>query len=81
MIAIMTRYLGPTNHRGSRVAATTCTGHRHVMSWDDSKDINANHLDAAKELCSKMGWDGDSLVGGATAEGYAFVFVGKQAGK
>ena len=54
---IVTRYLGPTDHRGSRIKAT----HKRdseitwqaTISWDYSLDATANHQAAAEQLLGK----------------------------
>lgn len=48
--SIETRYIGPTNHLGSRIIATTPSGHRLTHHWDYSLGIEANHYAAAKAL-------------------------------
>lgn len=72
---IKTRFLGPTNHRNSRVVATHkwCDGDtkRVVISWDHNLDAQDNHLAAAQALAAVMfkdypgkitgmGWDHDA---------------------
>jgi hypothetical protein len=55
---IVTRYLGPTNCRGSRVVATHrressqsgCHPWRAVISWDQGLSSEANHQAAAEQL-------------------------------
>lgn len=74
--AILTKYLGPTNHRGGRVKAsvansTDCT----VMPWDHALSESANHAGAALALARTMNWPG-SWQGGSTLDGYAFVLTG-----
>lgn len=56
MIAIQTRYLGPTNHKGSRYAAWRlgCPKTRVVLSADYSADLDTNHRNAAMECL--RGW-------------------------
>mgnify|MGYP003651204066 CR=1 FL=1 len=55
---IKTRYLGPTNHRGSRVVATHkwCDSEtkRATVSWDYELDAQDNHLAAAQQLAAVM---------------------------
>ena len=57
--SIITKYLGPTDHRGSRVKATT-TGMRNNVSfthdWDYALGTTENHIAAAKGLVAKLGW-------------------------
>ena len=69
---ITTKYLGPTDHRGSRIVAQSGGGQRLVVPWDDALDIFPNHQRAALALASKLGWAGP-WIGGATRTGYAFV--------
>lgn len=56
MQAIVTKYLGPTNYRGSRVKAT-CQAGSLILPWDDALDVEANHDMAASALRTKLGWD------------------------
>ena len=74
MVAILTRWLAPTNHRGSRVVADAGDGRRVTVSYSHSLSGEACHREAAQALCTKMGWDG-TMVGGGTRDGYAFVFL------
>ena len=55
MQAITTRYLGPTNHRGSRVRAE-CKAGSVTLQWDDALDSDGNHRMAAEALLRKLGW-------------------------
>lgn len=71
--AIVTKYLGPTNTRGSRISASA-NGHKSVVPYDDSKNGDKNYANAAITLCLKMGWKGE-LIGGGTDDGYVFVFA------
>jgi hypothetical protein len=73
MIAIETKYLGPTNTRGSRYVAYTCNGHRLSMSIENDKDATQNPGIVARALADKMGWKGQ-LIGGGTKAGMAWVF-------
>ena len=72
--AITTRYLGPTNVRGSRVKATAEAG-SVTLSWNPALDIYWNHATAAMALANKFGWGG-IWYGGGTADGYVFVDTG-----
>lgn len=74
MIAIETRYIGPTNYRGSRYVATTANGHRLCRSADDALNSNENHARLARELADSMQWKG-ALIGGGTKTGMAWVFA------
>lgn len=73
MKAIETRYLGPTNTRGSRIIATDGDGNRITIPYPHQLSGEACHRAAAEALCAKMRWTG-RLIGGATLRGYVFVF-------
>lgn len=73
MKAIETRYLGPTDRRGSRIVATAEGGHRVVIGYDYSQGADGNHMRAAKALCAKLNWD-TPLLGGHTQRGMVWVF-------
>ena len=74
MIAILTKFIGPTNYRGARVKAFTTSGHRIIVPWDHSQNVEENHDAAALALCRKMEWCG-KLVRGGTDVGYAYTFL------
>lgn len=71
--AITTRYLGPTDHRGSRVKAS-CQALSVTQSWDDALSVDANHLAAAKSLATKLRWLGE-WHGAALPDGTGNVYV------
>lgn len=86
MIAIQTRFIGPTNHRDSRVVAecmekTTAEfkQRRLVSHWDHSLNVEDNHRAAAVALIRKLGWDNEHKFTyadwycGGTERGYVFV--------
>jgi hypothetical protein len=65
---IITRYLGPTNCRSSRVVAThqrdSEKTYRVTLSWDDALNSEANHQAAADALLAKYWPEFDmSIVG------------------
>ncbi len=70
MIAIKTYFMGPTNHRGSRIAAQARPAKhglpaiRVVLNWDHAKNSEENHRAAAQALATKMNWEGDWVEGG-----------------
>lgn len=70
--AIETRYLGPTNHRGSRIVATTPSGHRLIHDWDRSLGTEGNHYIAARILQSNLGWE-YIVAGGSTKVGFVWL--------
>ena len=69
---IETRYVGPTNHRGSRVIATTPGGHKLTHHWAYELGIDANHHAAAEALRAKLDWP-SIKAGGSTAKGFVWV--------
>lgn len=78
--AIVTKYLGPTNHRGSRVKAIADAG-EITIPWDDALDVAENHKKAATVLAWKFGWHEHHtflrLEGGSMPQSsdYAYCFV------
>jgi hypothetical protein len=70
--SISTKYHGPTNTRGSKVIATSASGHRLSLEWDDALNNDENHTAAAMALANKLQWTG-AWHGGATKTGYCFV--------
>jgi hypothetical protein len=83
-MAIETKYLGPTNFRGSRIKAfardTFSTDEKPktlTIGCDDELDADANHERAAMALlpsvCSSP--DNVKLYKGSTERGYVFVVV------
>lgn len=78
LVAIETRYLGPTNHKPSRIVAETCNGHRLVAPYDSVRgDGYDAHRRAAMMLADKLEWRRPGLFwhGGGTKAGYVFVQV------
>ena len=69
--AIITKYFGPTNTRGSRVKAT-CEAGSITVAWDYALGIEDNHKAAARALISRLGWEGNWVMGSL---GPTFVFV------
>lgn len=63
MQAIFTKYIGPTNFRGSRVKAS-CEAKSIYLSWDDTLNSEQNHDMAAKELATQLDWHGQWYSGG-----------------
>lgn len=72
--AIITKYVGPTDRKGSRISAKVKGGERIMVPYRSDIDSYANHLHAATLLRDKLQWSGP-LVGGDIAGGYAFVIV------
>lgn len=90
MQAIETKYIGPSNYRGSRIKAT-CERGSLTVDYDDSLDTEQAHIAAAKSLCAKFVqedikeygpeserstlWNKPFVTGGLKGRGYAHVFV------
>ena len=57
---IITKYLGPTNYKGSRVKASHRRDSDRTFSitvpWDDALNSAENHLAAARALVGKACW-------------------------
>lgn len=77
MKAILTKYIGPSNTRGSRIKATDTDGNQITISYDHELNSDQAHLKAAIALCEKMEWSTD-IIGGGLKDGYAFVFSRSQ---
>jgi hypothetical protein len=87
MQAIQTRWIGPTNTRGSRVRAFSEAFPRGVIvGWDygagngtGQSDVEANHDLAARAFIKRVGWFG-TWARGATREGYVYVCLARSTG-
>lgn len=55
--AITTRYIGPTDRRGSRILAR-CDGGSVHHPYDDALTSDSNHTAAVLTLCHRLGWHG-----------------------
>lgn len=53
---IITKYLGPTDTRGSRIQARV-HNRTATLGWDYELDTDINHAFAADHLAQMMGWD------------------------
>jgi hypothetical protein len=67
MQAIQTKYIGPSNVRGTRYKAT-CAAGSVTVGIDYRVGFEENHKLAAMALCSKLNWDG-VRVGGTLKDG------------
>ncbi len=77
--AIVTRYHGPANVRGSRVKATASAG-SVTLTWDDALNADENHMRAARALANKYGWHGEYHFGGMPDGSRVFVSADTQNG-
>jgi hypothetical protein len=74
MKAIQTKYIGPTNFRGSRIKASDGDKNSITISYPHELSGEDVHRKAAEALRDKMGWTGN-LTGGGLKNGYVFVFT------
>lgn len=70
MIAIQTKYISPTTTRPARIKAWA--GRNEVTITYDHSSKNPD-LDAALELCKRLGWTGELIEGGIDG-GNVYVF-------
>ena len=80
MQTIITKYLGPTNHRGSRIKARQSASYAGTpksvtIDWDYGLSVEHNHKAAAIAFAAKMGWHGNWVGGDNGDTGYVFVNV------
>ncbi len=56
----MTKYFGPTDHRGSRIIARAGaeSGPSLTVPWDHALNVDDNHTAAARALAAKLEWHG-----------------------
>jgi len=62
MQAIITKYLCPTNFKGSRITAK-CDAMRITLSWDHALNPEENHIAAAAALCWRIDDSNDNKYG------------------
>lgn len=81
MIAIHTKYIGPTNSRGSRIKAYTTgygdrKGYTVTVPYDHALSGHLVHFEAVKALVSKykLDWDLSDMRYGDSADGKGFSF-------
>jgi hypothetical protein len=76
--AIVTKYHGPTNYKGSRISARADAG-RIVVPYDHALNIGENHAAAAQVLAERLGWTVTegyaALAGGALPGNAGYCFV------
>lgn len=75
MQAITTKYLPPTDFKGTRIKAKTASGLSVTLSWDYEHDELNNARRAVRELIQTKGNDGwhGRWLAAATDDGYVFV--------
>jgi hypothetical protein len=76
--AILTRFIGATENRPPRIAASDGDGNRITIKYPADADLDfgePRYRKAAEALCEKMGWDSSTLIGGwLKPDHYVFVF-------
>ncbi len=72
--AIVTKFLSPTDTKGSRVKAT-CDAGSVVVSWSHSLNQSENHFAAMMKLCEKLGWNGLIRQGGGLPNNAGYCWV------
>jgi len=77
MKTIITKYLSPTTHRGSRIKATTSSGISKTVSYDYELNAIPNHKRAVHKLNEQLNWSGEMVQGSPNDYGdlYIWVFV------
>jgi hypothetical protein len=70
---ITTKYLGPTDTKGSRIKAS-CELGTVTLSRDHALGVYENHEAAARALAAKVGITGQ-FASGSVSDGYVFVRV------
>jgi hypothetical protein len=73
--AIFTKYLGPTDFKGSRIKAYDQERHSVTIGYDHAGTDTDRHDEAALALLEKMGWPTGNLARGGTKEGFVYVFL------
>jgi hypothetical protein len=74
MQVITTKYISPTNTKGSRIKATASIGSSVTVKYNYYHDSNYNHELAVRALCKKLNWHG-TLYRGETIQGSVWVFA------
>lgn len=76
MIAIHTKYIGPTNTRGSRIKAYTRSGFSATIPYPHELSYERCHFEAVKALVKKhnLDWNLDNMRFGDSADGKGYVF-------
>lgn len=80
---IVTKYLGPTNYKGSRIKAIARKASENYLAQqltlpkDYALNYDADHCRVAKALADRLGWRGYWMGGGTPDEtGYQWVCIG-----
>ena len=76
MIAIHTKYLGPSNTRGARVKAYAADGRSCTIGWGYDTDSLQSHFAAVQEFARKfeLSPSVSEMAYGDSADGRGYVF-------
>lgn len=84
---IVTKYIGPTNHKPGRIKALSTSGVTLTVSWDHIRNADENHREAARDLARKVSEgneyfnftieDEACLLPDAVGWAYAFIMKGE----
>jgi len=77
MQAIITKWIGPTNHRGDRIKATASAG-SVTVPYERATNTEGAHRVAAVAFCAKFGWDFDHVSGDLPDGSLAWVRLPKK---
>ena len=73
--AIVTKYRGPTNSRGSRIYVKAQAG-RKSYPYDHALSAEQNHVTAARAFAEYWSWNRfGEMYGGAMPDGTGYCFV------
>ena len=75
MKAITVKYLGPTNHKGSRLKAYDLDGNSITIPFDYGLSDYDLYASAATAFINKMKWEVKGFIGGGVKEGMVFVLL------
>ena len=77
MIAIQTKYIGPTNTKGSRIKAWTHSGFNVTIPYPHQYSYETCHFQAVKALIKKhdLDWNLNDMRYGGIDNGYVFCFA------
>jgi hypothetical protein len=77
MQAIITKFIGPTNHRGARIKAIAAAG-SVTVPYEYGTDTEGAHRVAAVAFCEKFGWTFDHIAGDLPDGSTVFVCLPKK---
>ena len=77
MQAIVTKYLGATNTKPSRIKATSASGLSVTISYPHELTSDDAHKRAALALCQKYNWPNELLGGGLSNSQEVWVMIPK----